>query len=63
VCVVENVGVFSRYIYPIRYLDASVFTRIPSRARAADVGPFVGIRLPVAPFDSLDSRPLDKVGT
>jgi hypothetical protein len=26
VCVVEYVGVFSRYIYPIRYVDASVFT-------------------------------------
>jgi hypothetical protein len=32
VLLIENVGVFSRYIYPIRYVDASVFTYVrPAR--------------------------------
>src|SRR6266850_7080403 len=35
VCVV-NVGVLNRYIYPIRYGDASVFTHIPVRVTAAE---------------------------
>jgi hypothetical protein len=55
VCVVENAGVFSRYIYPIRYVDASVFTRIRPRGTAAEHGPSYGTLGELAPaFDSLD---------
>jgi hypothetical protein len=41
VCVVEYVGVFSRYIYPIRYVDASVFTHARPRQTPAERKLFV----------------------